>query len=177
MIELMPSHECVDLVDDSGVIQAQAIPIVEASSSYPELHLQIAIAVVFDGMGRVLAQRRSQAKKFDRGHIDHVCGVVSSGEEPEIAARREGIEETSLEPQDITLISRGVNSYGRYAHLFAAATEELPDPTLLNPAEVEWVKFISPSKLKALEASGRLPFVGEFFSNLEDASSIQRLAA
>lgn len=166
----MTMSELVDLADKDGQIQLHAVPLHEAKQYYSEgLYLQIAIAVIFDSFGRVLAQRRAQTKKSDKGKIDHACGVVSSGETPLETASREVTEETGLRARNLQLVDQRVNSYRRFRYLFVGESEGKPGPVDLQ--EVEWAKFLSPEDLCAKQASGDWEYVGEFFEDLELASS------
>lgn len=111
-------------------------------------------------------------KKTDPGYIDHVCGVVASGENPTATAFRESLEETTVVPLNLQKVSEGINGYRRWCTLFIGETDKVTsdiDPQRLNPREVEWAKFISPQDLLMLEASRQYPFVGDFFENMTEA--------
>lgn len=166
----MKTSELVDLVDEDGQIQLRAVPLHEAKQHYAEgLYLQIAIAVIFDSFGRVLAHRRAQTKKSDKGKIDHACGVVSSGETPLETANREVAEETGVSTRNLKLVDQRINSYRRFRYLLVGEGAGKPEPIDLR--EVEWVKFLSPEDLRAKKASGEWEYVEEFFEDLELASS------
>jgi len=156
--------EIVDLVDASGQIQKRGVPRVEVEK-YTDLHLQIVIAVIFDYAGRILAQKRALTKSTCPGDIDHVCGAVKSGETPEMATARESLEETGLKVKNLKIVEQGVNSYNRYRYLLVGVANG--EPNSYDPAEVEWVKFISPEELKVKSQSGEFTFVGEFFEDME----------
>lgn len=156
--------ELVDLVNASGQIQLSGIPRTEIEH-HPDLHLQIIIAVIFNDEGKVLAQRRALTKSTCPGDIDHVCGAIGSGETPETATTRESLEETGLKVKNLKVVEQGVNSYNRYRYLLVGVANG--EPNSYDPAEVEWVKFISPEELKAKSLSGELTFVGEFFEDME----------
>jgi len=156
--------ELVDLVDASGKIQKKSVPRTEIEQN-PDLHLQIVIAVIFDDDGRVLAQKRALTKSTCPGDVDHVCGAIMAGETPETATARESLEETGLRIHDLKIVEQGVNSYKRFRYLLAGVAEG--EPNSLDPAEVEWVRFIPPEELKAKNQSGELTFVGEFFEDME----------
>jgi len=160
--------ELVDLVDASGIIQKQRIPRSEVDS-YPDLHLQIVIGVVLDKKGRMLVHKRAQTKRVNPGDIDHICGGVMSGETPEVAAAREAVEETGVKPLNLKIVSQGVNKYNRYRYLLLGESND--EPGGVDPAEVEWVRFIHPDELRMKLSSGELTFVDEFFEDTELAIS------
>jgi hypothetical protein len=64
------SEERVDLVDVKGRIREKSVFRSQAQT-YPNLHLQIVIVVVFDKLGRMLVQKRAHTKKINPGDIDH----------------------------------------------------------------------------------------------------------
>lgn len=158
--------ELTDLVDVNGVIEKQGIPRNEIDL-YPDLHLQIAIAVIFNKSGEILVQKRAMIKSSEPGKIDHVCGSVMSGETPEEAAIRESKEETGISPNNVRVVDKGLNKYNRYRYLLIGESDSLPGKLDLN--EVEWVRSISPGELREKEASGEFVFVGEFFEDTEIA--------
>lgn len=125
--------------------------------------MQIVIAVVFDGLGRMLVQRRAVEPNI--GSLDHICGAVDSGEAPEVAAAREATEETGITPRNLRLVAQGINEYNRYRYLFIGqASDEEP---VGNPAEVQWVGYLHPDELRAGQAAGDLTFVDGFFEDIE----------
>jgi len=156
--------ELVDLVDASGQIKKKRVPRTDAGE-FLNLHLQIAVAVVFDDEGRILCQRRALTKSTCPGDIDHVCGAIKSGETPEIAIKREGLEETGLEINRLKTVEQGVNSYNRFRYLLTGVANGEPNSYDLN--EVEWVRFISIQDLISKRESGELTFVGEFFEDMK----------
>jgi len=156
--------ELVDLVDTSGKIQKRGVPRSEADL-YPDLHLQIVIGVIVDTEGRILVHQRAKTKKVNPGDIDHVCGGVMSGETPEEAAARETMEETGVKPGNLRVITQGINKYNRFRYLLAGESNDTPG--LTDPAEVEWVRFISLDELREKQHSGEFTFVDEFFEDTE----------
>ncbi len=154
--------EFVDLVDDKGIIRELDIPRSKINT-YPNLHLQIAIGVIFDDGGKILVERRSLTKSTEAGKIDHVCGAIQSGESPEQAISRESIEETGILPINLKTISRELNLYGCYKYLLVGEVHDNPEIICSN--ESEWVKFMSNEELKEMEKSGELEFVKDFFEN------------
>jgi 8-oxo-dGTP pyrophosphatase MutT (NUDIX family) len=158
--------ELVDLVDASGQIQKRGVSRTKAEQDpSPDLHLQIAIAVVFDDLGRVLVQKRALTKKSCPGDLDHVCGAVKTGETPEEAAVREGFEETGLEIHCLRIVEQGLNSYHRFRHLLVGLARGEPKPS--DPTEIEWVRFMYPQELRGKQKTGELTFVDEFFQDME----------
>ncbi len=156
--------ELVDLVDASGTIIKQGVLRSEADL-YPDLHLQIVIGVIFDKEGRILVHKRAQTKIVNPGDIDHVCGGIKSGEQPQEAVLREAGEETRTTPQNLSIVLRGVNRYNRYRYLFAGETNDEPGPA--DPEEVEWIRFIHPDELKEKFNSREFTFVDDFFDDIE----------
>jgi 8-oxo-dGTP pyrophosphatase MutT (NUDIX family) len=155
--------ERVDLVDRDGVVQKAAIPRDEVDN-YPDLHMQIVITVIFDGLGRVLVHQRSPKKKVNGGDIDHVCGGIVSGETPEAAAAREAYEETGVRPSNLRIVAQGINEYNRYRYLLVGEAHE--EPNIIEPDEVAWVGYVQPSELRTKQASGELTFVDGFFEDI-----------
>lgn len=154
--------ELVDLVDSSGQIQQKGIPRTEIDR-FPDLRLQIVIVVVFDSQGRILVHKRGMSKKVNPGDIDHICGGVHSNESVEQAASRETLEEAGIEPDKLKVVLKGVNKYNRYRTLLIG--ESTKEPKVMDPGEVEWVRFIHPDELKAKMSSGEFTFVDEFFED------------
>ena len=117
--------ELVDLVDASGKIQKKGVARDEIER-YPDLHLQIAIAVAFNSEGKVLVQRRALTKNTCPGDLDHTCGALKSGETPEAAIHREALEETGLTFYDLKMVDQNLNSYNRYRYLLVARADGEP---------------------------------------------------
>ena len=154
--------EFVDLVDSLGIIRRKSVPRSE-TNSYPNLHLQIVIGVVFDKSGRILVHKRAMTKKVNPGDIDHICGGIMSGETPEIAAVREAKEETGIEPYKLRVVAKGINKYNRFSYLLVGRADG--EPGSVDPNEVEWVRFIDLTELKRKNGTGELTFVDEFFED------------
>ncbi len=163
---MVEQREVVDLVDDHGVIQARAIPR-EEIDNYPDLHLQIVVAVLSDDQGRVLVHQRGLTKKVHPGDIDHVCGGIMSGETPEQAAEREALEETGVTATSLQVVEHSLNTYGRYRYLLSGQAVGTP---LERTADAEWIRFMYPSELKTGQQDGSLTFVNEFFEEIEMAT-------
>ena len=104
--------EFVDLVDAAGRVVSRGVPRGDADTA-AGVHLRIVIVVVCNLRGQVLVHRRAASKSVDPGRIDHVCGVVSSGETPDQAARREAREELGVTLDGLWDVEQGVNAYGR----------------------------------------------------------------
>lgn len=154
--------ELVDLVDRNGVVKKQGIPRPDINL-YPELYLQIIIGVIFDDLGRILVHKRASMKKVYPGYIDHVCGAVISGETPMQAMIREAVEETGIKPENLEIVTKGVNIYDRYRYLIIGETNKKPGKTDTN--EADWVSLIHPDELKDKQKSGEYKFVDEFFED------------
>lgn len=158
--------ELVDLVDSDGVIVKEGIPRNEIDQ-FPNLHMQIVIAVIFNDKGEVLVHRRALTKSVNRGDVDHVCGGVIAGESLESAAIREGLEETGAISSQLRKLKQGVNQYNRFRTLFVGEANQIPEE--VDPKEAEWVKFMSVDELKAAKENGTLTFVHDFFDDLDTA--------
>ena len=136
----MKAVELVDLVDKDGNARMPGVRRIEVKNRKEELLAQglyqpIVVVIVFDDAGQIIAQVRGEAKgDDDSGFIDHVCGVVASGETWQVAAAREAAEEIGVELDEIRLVDRRVNVYKRYRTLATART--FSQPKVLNPAEV-----------------------------------------
>ncbi len=157
------SEEFVDLVDKEGRMQKTQVLRSEVSK-YPNLHMQIVIAVILDNQQRILVHKRASTKKVDPGAVDHVCGGVQSGETPIEAAIRETTEETGLVPCNLKVVMQGLNSYGRYRYLLLGEAQGEPS---VDPKEAEWVRFISVEDLRNLFESKKEAFVHEFFKDTD----------
>ena len=155
--------ERVDLIDVNGIIQKQAVLRSEVDQ-HPNLHLQIVIGVISNSAGEILIHKRARNKKVNPGDIDHVCGGVMSGETPEQAIIREAEEETGLTPDNLKLVTKGLNSYSRYRYLYSGHAEGYP---ITDESEAEWVKFVHPNDMKRGFKNGQMSFVDEFFEDTE----------
>ena len=158
--------EFVDLVDQLGIIKEKKVP-KEEIKRYPDLYLQIIIAVIFDENRKILIQKRSLDKNSEPGYIDHVCGAIKSGETPEEAANRESTEETNIKPTKLKIIDRKVNSYNRYRILLLGYGNGVPKPNNLN--ETAWAKFAPLNELIEKQISNEWKFVDEFFEDTKKA--------
>ncbi len=162
----MGSIELVDFVNSNGEVLKTSVPRSEAEKSMTEsLHIPIVIAVIRNSLGEVLVHERAEQKRFS-GEIDHVCGAISTGEEPETAMIREIKEEVGVVPTSLEIVRKGVNVYGYYCYLFAAYSDEIP-PTDLNPTEVAWADYVSVEDLRQNQKSGAMKFVEDFFIDLD----------
>ncbi len=155
--------ERVDLVDANGVIKKRAVLRSEVDQ-HSGLYLQVVIGVFFNNSGEVLVHKRAEGKKVNPNDIDHVCGGVMSGETPEQAVIREAEEETGLTPNNLKLVTKGLNSYSRYRYLYSGNAEGNP---VADETDAEWVKFVHLSDLKQGLETGQMSFVDEFFEDTE----------
>lgn len=163
-------EELVDLVDNTGRSRLLGVPRSEVRRRKGEFIAQglfqpIVIVVVSDVEGRIVAHVRAESKGDDGGlEVDHVCGVVASGETWQEAAYREAAEEIGVQIYDLSLVHQGVNVYQRYRTLaFARSSEE---PQIVREDEVARVFSASPEELRALEST-EMRFVRGFFSDLD----------
>lgn len=158
--------EYVDLVDERGEVQVPYLTREEAFANRgPNLFVPIAVGVIFDGLGRVVTQQRSRHKPVDKNKLDLVCGVVSSGEQPEVTIVRETEEEVEVTPTDIVLIAEGVNIYKRYRYLLVGQTIESANITVPNH-EVEWAAMKTPDEIRAFIRTGQYTPVGDLIEHL-----------
>lgn len=157
--------ELVDLVNASGEIVERGVTR-DDTEHRDGLHLQIVIAVVFNGLGQVLVHERAATKKVNPGDIDHVCGGILAGETPERAAVREAEEEVGVTLANLRMVRKGVNSYNRYCYLLVGKSDQEP-AAQLDPSEVAWAAYYEPSELAAANESGKLSFVDGFFEDME----------
>jgi 8-oxo-dGTP pyrophosphatase MutT (NUDIX family) len=164
--------ELVDLVNVNGEIVERSVPRDDAEHR-DGLHLQIVIAVIFNGLGQVLVHERAAIKRVNPGDVDHVCGGLWAGETPEQAAEREAQEEVGVIPNKLRIVRQGINPYNRYCYLMVGETDNNPG-TKLDPREVAWAAWHYPDELVEANASGRFTFVDGFFEDIEIALAEQK---
>ncbi len=157
--------ERVDLVDDYGEAQAIAVPI-ERVQPYLEngLHLQLAVVVIFNGVGEVLAQKRALGKFLDRYRMSHPYGIVPSDEDPETTAKRKVLKKTKIATEGLRLADIGMNKAGRYQRLYAGMADQAFASS--HPSDFQAV-----ADLRQQQANGQQKFVGHYFEDLETARS------
>jgi 8-oxo-dGTP pyrophosphatase MutT (NUDIX family) len=166
----MNPEELVDLVDENGLVRRRGIRRGEVKQRKEELlsmglYQPIVIVVVFDASGRIVAQVRGDAKAGDgQGAVDHVCGVISTGESWEDAARREAAEEIGVGLKDLVIVDQRVNGYGRHRTL--AVARVMGEPRVINTDEVARLFHASPEELQTM-ADTETEFIGGFFSDLQ----------
>ena len=166
----MKPNELVDVVDGDGNVRIHGMRRIDLNDRKDELLAQglyqpIVVVVVFNDAGQVIAQVRGDAKgDDDSGFLDHVCGVIASGETWQAAAAREATEEIGVELDELRLVDQRVNIYGRYRTL--ASARAVGEPRVLNPAEVSSIIRVSPDDLYAMERAGGV-FVKGYFTDLE----------
>lgn len=86
--------EWVDIVNEDNDVIAQAS---RAQMRAQRLRHRATYIVVHDGMGKILAQRRTQTKDFLPGMLDATAGGVVQADEPLLdSARREAEEELGI---------------------------------------------------------------------------------
>lgn len=167
----MAKSEHIDLVDSSGKVVRANIPRDDAAH-YDGLHMQVVIAVVRNKNGEFLVHQRALSKKVNPGDMDHVCGAMIAGENPETAAAREALEEGGVHITNAKIVHAGVNEYGRWRYLLAAVTDDEPDASLIDPTEVAHVGFYSLEALHQKQASGEFTFVDGFFDDIALAKAV-----
>jgi 8-oxo-dGTP pyrophosphatase MutT (NUDIX family) len=166
----MNIDERVDLVDYNGMVKIAGVLRTEVKQRKDEflaqgLYQPIVIVVVVDDTGRIVAQVRGDAKADD-GHneIDHVCGVIASGEDWEQAAAREAGEEIGIGLIDAVVVDQRINDYSRHRTLVVARAAGVPK--VVDQHEVREVFSASPIELRELAEKGA-PFVRGFFADME----------
>jgi ADP-ribose pyrophosphatase YjhB (NUDIX family) len=168
-------EELVDLVDKHGRSVVLGVPRSEVRRRKEEFIAQglfqpIVIVVVTDADDKIVVHVRAESKGDDGGlEVDHVCGVVASGEAWQEAAVREAAEEIGVKIHDLSLVRQGVNVYQRYRTL--ALARSIDEPKVVREYEVARVFSAHPDELRALESRGEVRFVRGFFSDLELAMS------
>ncbi len=165
-------EERVDLVDSSGTVRSHGVARSEVRQRKKEfleqgLYQPIVVVVVTTDDGQIVAQVRGASKAGDGdGEVDHVCGVISSGENWSDAARREAREEIGVELASLRLVAQGVNIYDRYRTLATATA--VGTPRTMDLREVSSVFCATVAALRASEQGGT-PFVRGFFDDLGSA--------
>jgi 8-oxo-dGTP pyrophosphatase MutT (NUDIX family) len=157
--------EHMDLVDENGVVQRSGVPRHEVGL-HTGLYMQIATLIIRHKDGRLLVHRRSLTEDTYPGAVDHVCGGVPSGETPEQTAAREAWEEVGVTPDSIRVVTAGLNEHDRYRHLLVGEAPEGVQPSITTD-ETLWVGYMGLEELHAKHASGELPFVNGFFTDLQ----------
>jgi isopentenyl-diphosphate delta-isomerase len=144
----------VELVDPSGV-PVGSTTVSDAHSAPGQLHRAFSVLLV-DDAGRVLLQRRAESKtRFALRWANSCCGHPLPGQRVVEAASKRLIEELGISP--IPLNQLGVHVYQaadpssglverEYDHVLVGrySAEQPLDP---DPAEVESVEWVSPTKL------------------------------
>lgn len=143
------SVEWLDIVDeDDRVVGRDTRENVHANH---ERHRGVHVIVV-DSQGRVLVQRRSQAKSYCPGYLDMSAGgQVPSGMDYRQAAEQELREELGCHDHGPLTLVGSYNAYSvrqrekRYVYLHCC-----DGPFTLDAEEVEWVRFVSLVELRQL---------------------------
>jgi 8-oxo-dGTP pyrophosphatase MutT (NUDIX family) len=152
----------VDLVDDSGTIRLTDVPPKE-SRTHEGLYGQIVVVVVWSPEGKLLIQKRGTFGE-DPGRLDHVVGMVDTGEVPEQAAVRESLEEGSVTLKELHLVEQGINAYSRYQYLYGAVSTDRP--VTPDTGEVDWIQWMTEGDIRLLVRQGA-SFCMEFFDDIE----------
>lgn len=168
-------NELIDLVGADGSPRVRSITRGEVQTRLSEflergLYQPIVVVVLVDANGRVTAQVRGPSKGTDgRDEVDHVCGVIGSGETWQEAAVREAAEEIGVSLSGLQLVGQGVNAYRRYRVL--ATARPVGRPVARDPNEVSSVFQASSEELRRMAATGDKTFVKGFFDDLHQTLS------
>ena len=162
--------EFVDLRNAEGRIQKPGVALNDREL-YPEFYLPIAVGIIFNGLGKVLTEKRALTidPQYNPSEIAHVAGIVKSGETPEETIEREGFEEAGIRPFSLRVVDQGILSQNRYRYLLAGQANA--EPFVRDPEEVDWVKFMTLEELKVMHVAGKEIFIPHFFEDLQLAVS------
>ena len=156
----LPDGTLVELVDDTGAAIGTA-PKLDAHLPPGRLHRAFSVFLL-DGEGRLLLQRRADAKYHSGGLWSNtVCSHPAPGEPPAEAARRRVAEELGIEPELLT--GAGTVRYRvtdpvsgliecEWNHLFVGRATAACDP---DPAEVADVAAVGLDEMDGMRASAR----------------------
>ena len=151
--------ELVDLVDADGVIVRPRVSRREVKANKETLIAAglyqpiVVVVALLRQEGRVIAQIRGPGKQNDgAGELDHVCGVIRSGESWHLAAAREAREEIGVTFHTLVPVTAGVNVYQRYRTLALGLTDDEPRAT--DPDEVASIILARAQELEHWEAQG-----------------------
>lgn len=139
--------EWVDIVDEENEVIAQSS---RQQMRAQRLRHRATYIVVHDGMGKILAQRRTGSKDFYPGWLDATAGgVVQSGEHMLESARREAEEELGI--AGIPFADHGLFYYEGeecrvWGGLFSCVTH---GPFALQEEEVAEVCWMTPEEITA----------------------------
>jgi 8-oxo-dGTP diphosphatase len=128
-----------------------------------------ACAVVHDGRGNILMQKRGPKARDERGHWDIVGGAVEFGETIEGAINRELKEELCTKPLHMKFLTvhdaHRVNHYNDKTHWIAIVYSVKVDPKKVKIGEPHKISEISWVNLKNLPS----PLHSQFPKALEPA--------
>ncbi|EMH9755357.1 NUDIX hydrolase YfcD [Proteus mirabilis] len=137
--------EWVDIVDEKNEVVAQAT---RQQMRAENLRHRATYIVVHDGMGKILAQRRTETKDFYPGWLDATAGgVVQQGENALESARREAEEELGI--AGVPFAEHGQFYYDDescrvWGSLFSCVSH---GPFALQPEEIEEVYWLTPLEI------------------------------
>lgn len=144
------ADEWFDLVDEEGRITGRALR--SQCHGNPSLLHRAIHVFVFDRGGRVFLQRRARTKRIQPGRWDtSVGGHVGLGEDWEVGARREMVEELGL-PADLPLefLHQYVWRSPVESELVRTWRCVYEGPFTLQAAEIEDGRFFAVDELRAL---------------------------
>lgn len=154
-------EEMLEVVDQSGKVLRLAKR--SAVHSDPSMIHRVVHVLVFDKLGRLLLQKRSQSKDVAPGKWDtSVGGHVSPGEDIEDAARREMEEELGISGCTLTFLYRYLFSGTRETELVHTFSCVHSGPFHYNKDEIEALEFRPLNEIKNNLGSG-----GDFSRHFE----------
>lgn len=124
--------EMVDLVNDADEI-VKTVTRAEMRAQHEYMH-RATYVVVKNPAGGIWVQRRTMTKDYCPGMLDACTGgVVTTGEDPDIAAIREVEEEIGIKNADLKKIGKHLLGGRVFAHIFVM---ESSGPFVLQESEV-----------------------------------------
>lgn len=146
-------EEILDLVDENDVVIGQ-VPKSQAHQNPKLLHREIAV-LIYDGLGRILFQKRNKQKRVFPGYWTVSCvGHVPSKMDPEDAARKEMMEELGLAVPIRFVEKVPHNGMSEASFIYRYLGEYQGGEIIIDPYEVEVTKFLTQKELTILLGHG-----------------------
>lgn len=133
---------------------------------YGFYHLVVHIWVV-DGQGKYLIQKRAAGVSWKPGIWAATGGSVTTGETPLNAAIREVSEEVGLRvlPRQMRLLHR-MRRTNSFCYVYRVKIQQAAEEFVLQPEEVERVKWASQQEIEAMRKQGTFYDYGDAYFNL-----------